>query len=213
MFGKSSECAEDAADPLPERGALAKSAPLYRFYCNSGRALGCEMPTLPPQYWCSVWKPRRLPALPAGLPGTRLKLRFLFRWLLCRAHLFAGDDCGGALLIRSLKEVVHYSGFTPRYWRFPFMGDGDLQIGDTWTAPAHRGKGLARFAVEGIVAAASQPDQCFWYVVEEINQPSIRVVEKAGFALAARGTWIKPWRLKLLGYYAPFASKPARIGE
>ncbi|HZO81549.1 MAG TPA: GNAT family N-acetyltransferase [Candidatus Binataceae bacterium] len=149
-----------------------------------------------------------LPAPPAGLPGLRPKLRFLFRWLLRRARLFAGAECG-ALLIRDRGAVVHYSGFTPRYWRFPFMGDDDLQIGDTWTAPAHRGRGLALFALETIVAAAARPGRCFWYVVANTNRPSIRVVEKAGFTLASDGVWIKPWGLKLLGYYVPTAPRPS----
>ncbi len=214
MFGRSSERAdEEGADSLPRGAAPAKPAPQYRFYYASGRALGCEMSLLPPRYSCSVWKPRRLPMLPVGLSGVRLKQRFLFRWLLCRAHLFAGDDCGGALLIRDLKEVVHYSGFTPRYWRFPFVGDADFQIGDTWTAPAHRGRGLALFAVQTIVATANHRGRRFWYVVEDSNPPSIRVVQKAGFTLAGRGVWIKPWGLKLLGYHAPFESGPARISK
>jgi hypothetical protein len=63
--------------------------------------------------------------LPPALPGARLKLRFLFRWLLRRLHLFAGDTCG-ALLIRDDARLVHYSAFTPRFWRFPFLADGDV---------------------------------------------------------------------------------------
>jgi RimJ/RimL family protein N-acetyltransferase len=48
-----------------------------------------------------------------------------------------------------------------------------------------------------------------WYVVEDINKPSIRVVEKAGFTLAAEGTWIKPWGLKLAGAYVIRRNYPA----
>ena len=83
---------------------------------------------------------RTWPALPAGLPNLRFRLRLLFRWVLHRLHLFAGSG-SGVLLIYDHRRVVHYSGFTPKYWRFPFVADDDFQIGDTWTEPAYRKKG------------------------------------------------------------------------
>jgi RimJ/RimL family protein N-acetyltransferase len=138
--------------------------------------------------------------LPLPLPGGRLKARFLFRWLLYRLHLFSNGNCG-ALLIRDEARLVHYSAFTPRFWRFPFLSDSDLQIGDTWTDPAHRGKGLALIALQTVVGMNRKPGRRFWYVVEAVNRASIRVVEKAGFTLSGEGTWIKPWGSRLLGSY------------
>jgi RimJ/RimL family protein N-acetyltransferase len=127
---------------------------------------------------------------------------------LHRLHLFAGRG-SGVLLIYDRRRLVHYSGFTPRYWRFPFIADGDFQIGDTWTDPAHRARGLASFALQTIVTTLAKPGRRLWYVVEDINKPSIRVVEKAGFTLAAEGTWIKPWGLKLAGAYVIRRNYPA----
>jgi RimJ/RimL family protein N-acetyltransferase len=115
-------------------------------------------------------------------------------------HLFAGSG-SGALLIYDRRRLVHYSGFTPRYWRFPFVADDDFQIGDTWTDPAHRGRGLASFALQRVVMTLAKPGRRLWYVVEDINKPSIRVVEKAQFILAAKGAWVRPWGLKLAGAY------------
>ena len=115
-------------------------------------------------------------------------------------HLFAGDQCG-ALLIRDGDRLAHYSAFTSRFWRFPFLADSDLQIGDTWTDPAYRGKGLALFALRTIVRDHHQPGRRFWYVVEDLNRASIRVVEKAEFKLSGEGFWRKPWGLKLPGSF------------
>jgi RimJ/RimL family protein N-acetyltransferase len=115
-------------------------------------------------------------------------------------HLFAGSG-SGVLLIYDHRRVVHYSGFTPKYWRFPFVADDDFQIGDTWTDPASRGKGLASFALRMVVATLAKAGRRLWYVVEDVNEPSIRVVEKAQFTLAAEGTWVRPWGLKLAGAY------------
>jgi RimJ/RimL family protein N-acetyltransferase len=124
-----------------------------------------------------------------------------------RLHLFAGSG-SGALLIYDGQRLVHYSGFTPEYWRFPFVSDGDFQIGDTWTDPAHRGRGLASFALQTIVATLAKPRRRLWYVVEDSNKPSIRVVEKAQFTLAAEGTWVRPWAFKLAGAYVILKNHP-----
>ena len=47
----------------------------------------------------------------------------------------------------------------------------------------------------------AKPGRRLWYVVEDVNAPSIQVVEKAQFTLAAEGTWVRPWALKLAGAY------------
>ncbi len=163
---------------------------------------------LHPPYWWTVWRPRILPTLPPGLPKLRFKLRFFFRWALHRLHLFA-DSGSGVLLIYDRRRLVHYSCFTPEYWRFPFVADDDVQIGDTWTDPAYRGRGLASFALQTIVTTLAKPGRKLWYVVQDINAPSIRVAEKAGFTLAAEGTWVRPWGLKLAGAYVIRRNYPA----
>lgn len=190
---------------------MARRNPEYRFYCMNDLGIEPISPP-PPHYAWSIWTPSRLPALHAGLPGIRLKLRFHFRWLLSLVYRFPERD-SGALLIHDRGQVVHYSAFTPRYWRFPFMADEDLQIGDTWTSPAYRGKGFAFFALCTIVANARRPGRRFWYVVGNLNQPSIHVVEKAGFDLVGEGTWIKPWGIKMLGSYAMRSRRPSGPDE
>jgi RimJ/RimL family protein N-acetyltransferase len=95
-------------------------------------------------------------------------------------------------------RLGHYSAFSPRYWRFPFSADDDLQIGNTWTDPSHRGKGLAIFSLEKILVLKRKPARYFWYVVEAINRPSIRVVQRAGFELADEGSWQRPLVLSCL---------------
>ncbi len=202
---------------MPEEFAPSQSEtrldPHYLFYCYTcGESAGDENArhecanddtaagALPAPYSWTVWRPRIWPTLPQGLLSVRLRLRFLFRWAIHRLHLFAGPGCG-VLLVYDRERLVHYSGFTPRYWRFPFVADDDFQIGDTWTDPAHRGRGLAFFALQTIVAMLAKPGRRLWYVVEAINQPSIRVVEKGRFTLAAEGTWVTQWGFKLAGAY------------
>jgi RimJ/RimL family protein N-acetyltransferase len=182
---------------------------IYLFYCHEYPASSSNVGTNPAgnmrmkePYRSLVWKPTFFPVLPRKLPGSVLKARFLFRWCLDRFHIFAGRE-SGALLIYDHKRLVHYSGFTPRYWRFPFLANGDFQIGDTWTDPEYRGKGLALFAVREIVRMLAKPGRRIWYVVESRNYPSIRVVEKAGFDLVAEGLHLLPFGLTLAGSYVP----------
>jgi GNAT superfamily N-acetyltransferase len=122
------------------------------------------------------------------------------RWLLHCLRAFPNRDYT-VFVVRRGNEFAHYSGVTGRYWRFPFLADADLQIGDTWTHPDHRGKGLAGFAIDRILTAMSRPGRLIWYVVEDINTPSIRAAEGAGMTLFARGAWRRPFGLKLLGSY------------
>jgi RimJ/RimL family protein N-acetyltransferase len=168
--------------------------PDYLFYRFEGTE--CVTGVLSSEYSWTIWKPSLLPMLPQGLPGFRLRTRFLFRWLVQRLHRFVGDSCG-AVLIWSNSRLVHYSAFTPRYWRFPFLAEQDLQIGDTWTDPEFRGRGLALFALKTVISISRRPQRRFWYVVEARNCASIKVVEKAGFELIGKGAWIIPWGFKL----------------
>lgn len=186
----------------------------YLFYCYiCGQNIGSEnanadeaasgdniIGTLPAPYSWVIWRPQIWPSLPRGVSGSRLKLRFLFRWAVHRLHLFASSGYG-VLLVYDRDLLVHYSAFTPGYWRFPCVVGDDFQVGDTWTDPAHRGRGLALFALRALVRKLAKPGRRLWYVVEAINVPSIRVAEGAQFKLTAKGEWQMRWGLKLTSSY------------
>jgi RimJ/RimL family protein N-acetyltransferase len=123
---------------------------------------------------------------------------FLFRTLLHVLARFPARN-SGALTIYDGPRLAHYSAFTPRYWRFPFLSATDLQIGDTWTDPFYRGKGLAKVALSRLIAELQRPGRCLWYVVEDINVASVKVAEDCGFGVGGLGTRIK-W-LPGLDYY------------
>jgi RimJ/RimL family protein N-acetyltransferase len=201
------------ATTLTNSGTLPKSVAIesaanaaYLFYSSEG----CAMPTcdLPAGYRFSFWWPSAKQPWPRNACDNRMRARFFFRYLLHAARLFSGRGCGAICMYRG-DDLVHYSGFTPGYWRFPFLPDQDLQIGDTWTDPAHRGRGLAQFAVSQILWLMRRPGRQFWYVVATANAPSIQVAEKSGFALAGEGPWRRPFGIKLLGYYDLKKRRPA----
>lgn len=162
-------------------------------------------PSAAPGYSCIIWKPGLLRVRPKGLP----LYPFFVWWIFHQLRLFANRDYA-VVLIHYQNQLVHRSVITPRYFRFPFMRDGDLQIGDTWTDEAHRGRGLATMGLKSALAAAGNRE--YWYLVEEENFPSIRVAEKLGFRLAGVGTRTPRLGSSLFGSFLlqePVSPKPS----
>lgn len=123
-------------------------------------------------------------------------------WLFWLFRVFR--DKGYAIYIIREKQTgraVHRSHVFPRWFRFPFMEPGDLQIGDTYTEPDHRGKKLAEVALAKIASDLAQEGRTLWYVVHEDNAPSIRVAEKCGFQRLGAGQRRKRCGVGLLGAY------------
>ena len=81
------------------------------------------------------------------------------------------------------------------------MSAADLQVGDTWTSPSERGKGLATSALGAIVECHAAVGRNLWYVAEEQNVASIRVAEKAGFARAGYGHRTTRFGFRIFGEY------------
>lgn len=162
-----------------------------------------DVNNLPSDYICSLWRPSWKRILPMGMS----RLTYRAWWLFHHCHIFSNREYG-ILVIYCGQELVHYSGIFPSYSRFPFMEKNDLQIGDTWTHPSHRGRGLATFAIKITAALCGNSRRRIWYLVEEENHPSVRAVEKAGFTCIGRGRRTKRFGLKILGSYVLETSEP-----
>jgi RimJ/RimL family protein N-acetyltransferase len=162
-------------------------------------------PTLAAGYEVSVWRPSRRSVAPAGMHGGAFPVWWLFHHL----RMFSNRDYG-VTTIRRGGRVVHRTCVFPRYFRFPFMAEQDLQIGDTWTDPAHRGKGLAVAGLLASVQAFELSGRRFWYLTEANNHPSQRVAEKSGFHLAGSGVRTTRFGLRALGQFKLTTERPAK---
>ena len=149
-----------------------------------------------PGFRTVLWRPSDGGVAPRGARGKV----FAAYWLMHRLRVFANRDYA-QLAVYAGDALVHRSGAYPRFFRFPFMASADLQIGNTWTDPAYRGRGLAGYALRELVARTARPGRRFWYVVEEENAPSVRVIERAGFVLAGTGRRTARWGVRALGAY------------
>jgi ribosomal protein S18 acetylase RimI-like enzyme len=181
--------------PAVEAAARGK----YIFYRAEKPAL-LDVP-LQSGYTCSIWRPSMIKPWPRGTRGVALKMKFLGRTLLYRLGFFSTSECGAVCIFDEARRLVHYSTFAPQCHRFPFLEREDLEIEDTWTDPAHRGKGFAQFALCKVMRLQHRPGRRFWYVVDAANAPSIAIARKIGFEMVSEGKWHRPLGLNLASYY------------
>lgn len=168
----------------------------HLFYAiDAGQPLDCAA-VLPDGYSVKIWQPAR-----DGLPVPPLPFRpFAAWWLFDRLRIFANRGVGVLMILKD-QRLVHRSLVTPRWYRFPDMGKDDLQIGDTWTHPDHRKKGLARAAIGAIHGHWDSRYRRMWYLVDDGNLASVAVIEACGYRLAGEGERTKPFGLSPLGRF------------
>jgi len=151
---------------------------------------------LPVNYSFVLWKPSLRNIVPKGLQ----LFPFAVWWIFHHTRIFRNRDYSLALIYDG-DTLIHRSGIFPPYFRFPFMSQNDLQIGDTWTHPDYRGQGLATYTVLRIIDEYLTSHRCLWYLVSSNNKASIRVIEKSGFQMVAYGKRKKRFGLSILGAY------------
>jgi RimJ/RimL family protein N-acetyltransferase len=168
----------------------------YLFYVKCpGNDSGCfDEPEkeLRPLFWHPSFKSSLPPYLKSPVFAVWTFMHF--------CHLFSNQDYGVFLIFRGM-DLVHRSCVFPKYFRFPFMIKKDLQIGDTWTDPKYRGRGLAAYAMKKITHLQKAPGRRFWYVTERENIASIRAAEKAGFVKFGEGVRTKRFGHNLFGTF------------
>jgi RimJ/RimL family protein N-acetyltransferase len=167
-----------------------------RFYIREHGESPAGSAQVPEGYALSIWRPRS-----DGLPPPLLKAwPNAVWWAFDHLGVFANRR-GGVLMLLHDGELAHSALVTPRWFRFPQMGPRDLQIGDVWTAPEHRGRGLAKAGVQLIADRWRGLYQRLWYLVDDDNAASIRVIERCGFRLLGDGGRTRPLGLGLIGRY------------
>ena len=147
-------------------------------------------PSFPPGVSMRVWTPRQRPTSAHSLAV----------WLQFRLGMFADDRFAELSLWRG-DELVHSLVVTPRWHRFPFMADGDLQLGALWTNPAHRRRGLALAAMKQAHRRFGGPGQRFWYVTDASNLSSAALARSAGYEPVGTGHRTSPAGIRLLGQF------------
>lgn len=155
----------------------------------------------PASYTLEVWRPTMTQVMPRhGARSWGDVGKFLIWWFFAQVGIFSNRDYA-IILIRKADIIVHRSLVTPRYFRFPFMAQDDLQIGDVWTAPEERGNGLAGLAISAVRANFAVPGRRLWWITNQSNESSVRVARKAGFELFGSGQRVSIGGIRFLGSF------------
>jgi RimJ/RimL family protein N-acetyltransferase len=169
---------------------------MIRFYCLDASAKMVVNMLLPDAADLRLWRPGENGFPPSGSH----RFKNVIWWLFCRLGVFARPDFI-ELTIWFHGKLAHRLVVTPRWWRFAFMASEDLQIGDLWTAPAMRGRGLAQCAIAAAHRAMLGSTPRVWYVTDEANIESVRLAESCGYTLVGTGTRTAPLGFGALGRF------------
>lgn len=132
---------------------------------------------------CEVWRPSLRSLWPTGTKVGRAWR--LARWLMHYLHVFATREYS-MFVIRKGGRLVHQSAIHPRYFRTPAMNKDDLMIGNVWTDPQFRGRGLAVYAIQEIVRLKSKPGRFLWYITRK-GKLAVNCLRRKGRVGQGRG--------------------------
>lgn len=168
----------------------------YLFYSCERHEAQISTAALPEGLSVRIWLPAR-----DGVPrGAVFSGANVVWWIWHCLGLFS-NSAAGVIMFESDGRIVHRSLVSPGWYRFPNMDRQDLQIGDTWTHPAFRGRGLAKAAIQCIHSRWSGQFDRMWYLVEDNNIASIKVIEKMGYKLTGIGERTSPFGMRMLGRF------------
>ena len=155
-----------------------------------------QLPILPPSLEFRCWQPTV-----DGYPnrGSRGIANHLW-WVLARSGGFAAPTFT-EIRIHDGDRLLHRLIVTPRWYRFPFMGPQDLQIGSVWTSPGARRRQLARAAIAEAQRRFGGDGRRFWYVTDAANIASEALARSCGYELVATGRRTRRFGSRLLGQY------------
>lgn len=176
------------------RGSARTNPPIDEDYFIFHASTGDDsFDSLPDHYSVRTWQP----GLTSIIPPT-FGLRRAAFWLFHYCRVFRNRDYK-VLYIEEAGKVVHCTCIVPKYFRWPFMQDHDIQISSMWTDEAHRGKGLASFAVQHVLASNTMKVRRIWFAARENNPASLSVCRKCGFELVGVARRVNRFGTRILG--------------
>jgi RimJ/RimL family protein N-acetyltransferase len=169
---------------------------VIRFYRRAAEALDDGAPGWPGQCELRTWRPA-CDGFPRWTPDAAENLAW---FAFDRLGLFASREFEAMSVWRD-GRLLHRMIVTPRWLRFPFMAEDDLQVGAIWTSPEARRLGLARAAIHEAHRRHAAPGRWFWYVADDENAASIALAEACGYRLAGEGRRTRPLGVRGLGRF------------
>lgn len=105
------------------------------------------------------------------------------------------------LLITIDGRIVHRTCLVPKYFRWPFMPDGDLHVSPTWTHPEHQRRGLAEYALAHLAQCYGFQGRELWYITRPENAASVAVCRACCFEFVTHLHRTSRWGSLFLGSF------------
>ena len=135
-------------------------------------------------YSFEIWIPKLYQMTPKGL-----FIKVFFVWSIFHfLGIFKRPEYKIFLIYHKEREIVGYCAVLPKYFKTPFMGNNDLQVGPVGTKENHRRKGLAFYLISKIIEFYKNENITLWYVTRQENEPSARLIENVGFEKHGEGS-------------------------
>lgn len=112
--------------------------------------------------------------------GMNKNLAFVIYWLLYLIIWRRQGKSYEHYLVYDRERLIHRCTVLPKYYRYPFMGNNDIQIGPYWTADGYRGQGICPIMICKIMNKYKFKKKYAYVVMRENNTRSQRCVIKAG---------------------------------
>lgn len=100
------------------------------------------------------------------------------------------------IYVKKDDDIIHYTHVLPKFFKFPFMGSKDLEIGPAWTDEAYRGRGIFPAVLTYALHYFKEDKKIFYTFAYADNTSSQKAILKAGFI-----RWKNGYKTDKLGIY------------
>jgi RimJ/RimL family protein N-acetyltransferase len=100
------------------------------------------------------------------------------------------------IYLKKDDDIIHYTHILPKFFKLPFLGLNDLEIGPSWTKESYRGKGIFPAVINYTVQCFKEKGRNFYTFAHIDNISSQKAIIKAGFIMWGRG-----YKTDFLGIY------------
>jgi RimJ/RimL family protein N-acetyltransferase len=100
------------------------------------------------------------------------------------------------IYLKKEDDIIHYTHILTKFFKLPFLGLNDLEIGPSWTKRSYRGKGIFPGVINYVIQCFGKQGRDFYIFSHIDNQASQKAIKKSGFHL-----WAKGYKTDFLGIY------------
>jgi len=100
------------------------------------------------------------------------------------------------IYLKKDDNIIHYTHILPKFFKLPFLGKNDLEIGPSWTKESYRGKGIFPGVINYVIQSFKEKGRKFYIFADIDNISSQKAIEKARFYMCGNG-----YKTDFLGIY------------